>query len=255
MGTLVLHSRALTLRHLRELLRQPWGLAIALMQPVIWLLLFGSLFQDALTMPGIGIDDFRAYLTPGIVIMTAIFTAGWAGMGVIDDIRGGVMDRLLVTPTSRSALISGRLIHQSIEVLIQSGIVVSLGLLFGFRTDLTGLLVLVLSAVLIAWAVGAASIGFALVTRDRFAMIGVNMIILPLMLLSTAFMHPDLMPGWISTVATVNPVDWAIGGSREALGSSPDWTLVLIRIGALGVLAAVASWFSVRSINSYGRSM
>jgi ABC-2 type transport system permease protein len=255
MGMLASHSRALTLRHLRELLRQPWGLAIALMQPVIWLLLFGSLFQDALTLPGIGIDDFRAYLTPGIVIMTAIFTAGWAGMGVIDDIRGGVMDRLLVTPTSRGALISGRLIHQSIEVLIQSGIVVSLGLLFGFRADLAGMLVLVLSAVLIAWAVGAASIGFALATRDRFAMIGVNMIILPLMLLSTAFMHPDLLPGWISTVAMINPVDWAISASREAMESHPDWGMVLVRTGGLGVLAAGASWFAVRMFGSYGRSI
>jgi ABC-2 type transport system permease protein len=255
MGTLVLHSRALTVRHLREFFRQPWGTTIALMQPVIWLLLFGSLFQEALTLPGIGIDDFRTYLTPGIVIMTAIFTAGWAGMGVIDDIKGGVMDRLLVTPSSRAALINGRLIHQSVEVTLQAIIVVLLGLAIGFRPDFGGLIVLLLTAVVLAWTVGAASVGFALLTRDRFAMIGVNMIILPLMLLSTAFMHPDLLPGWIATVATVNPVDWAVVASREALGDSTTWGDVLLRLGGLLFLAALATWFATRAFRSYRRSM
>lgn len=255
MATALSHTRALTVRHLRELVRQPWGLSIALMQPVIWLLLFGSLFQEALTIPGLGIGDYRAYLTPGIVIMTAIFTAGWTGMGLIDDINSGVMNRLLATSSSRTALISGRLVHLSIEVLIQSLIVVVLGALIGFRGSAAGVLVLLFAAILLAWIVGAASVGFALLTQDRFAMIGVNMIILPLMLLSTAFMHPDLMPGWISTVATVNPVDWSVVSARESLASETEWGAVTLRLGCLLALAILASWFSVRSFRAYQRSM
>jgi ABC-2 type transport system permease protein len=97
-------------------MRQPWYIVIQLVQPIIWLLLFGSLFQEALSFPQLGIEDYRAYLTPGIVIMTAIFTAGWTGMGLIDDMMNGVMNRMLVTPSKRAALINGRLIQLSIVV-------------------------------------------------------------------------------------------------------------------------------------------
>lgn len=77
------HSGAMTVRHLRGLARQPWWVAITLIQPVIWLVLFGALFQRVVEIPGFRGGDYVDFLTPGVVVMTALFSGGWLGMGVV----------------------------------------------------------------------------------------------------------------------------------------------------------------------------
>ena len=78
---------------------------MTLVQPVIWLLLFGSLFEVVSTSPASATDYYIEFLAPGIVVMTAFFSAGWSGMPLIEDLDRGVIDRLLVTPASRVALL------------------------------------------------------------------------------------------------------------------------------------------------------
>lgn len=73
----------MTGRHLRALMREPAWIAITLTTPIIWLLLFGSLFERAIDIPGFGAKDYTDFLTPGVVVMTAFFTAGWGGMAMI----------------------------------------------------------------------------------------------------------------------------------------------------------------------------
>ena len=92
---------ALTVRDLLRLWRQPWFIAIVLVQPVIWLLLFGELFQRVVDIPGFEGGDYKQYLVPGVLVMTAFFSSGWSGMSTIEDIDRGVTDRLLVTPVRR----------------------------------------------------------------------------------------------------------------------------------------------------------
>ncbi|HEX5451590.1 MAG TPA: ABC transporter permease, partial [Candidatus Limnocylindrales bacterium] len=77
MTTAVAHSWYLTVRSLRNLLRQPWWIAISLAQPVIYLLFFGSLFGKVVEIPGFAATSYITFLTPGVVIMTALFGAGW----------------------------------------------------------------------------------------------------------------------------------------------------------------------------------
>ena len=98
MSTTLTHSWFMTTRHLRNLARQPWWIAITLVQPIIWLLLFGAVFKATADIPGFAADSYVDFLTPGIVVMTAAFAGGWAGMGVIEDLNRGVIDRFLVSP-------------------------------------------------------------------------------------------------------------------------------------------------------------
>ena len=86
----------MTLRDLRALWRQPWYVVATLVQPVIWLLLFGELFKRVADLPGFGDESYIAYLAPGVVIMSALFSSGWNGMATIEEINRGVTDRLLV---------------------------------------------------------------------------------------------------------------------------------------------------------------
>ena len=90
---LMRQSWFLMLRLLMILLRQPWYVALTLIQPIIWLVLYGQLFRRVVELPGFRSSSYIDFLTPGIVIMSALFSSGWTGMGVINDLDRGVMDR------------------------------------------------------------------------------------------------------------------------------------------------------------------
>lgn len=252
------HTRYMTLRHLRSLARQPLYIAFSLVQPIIYLLLFGALFQKVAELPGFGASSYITFLTPGVVIMSALFGAGWSGMGIVNDLDRGVLDRFLVTPASRVALIAGRLVQVATVTVIQSSIIVGLGLIVGarFAGGPLGVIALIACAVLLAAPFAALSIGMALLARKGESVIGaVNFILLPLTFLSSVFMARGLMPAWMQTIARFNPVNWAVDAARSALASGADWEIVLTRVGLLLALAIVCTWLSMRAFRTYQRSV
>ena len=211
--TAVSDTWALTVRDLLRLLRQPWFIAIVLVQPVIWLLLFGALFERVVDIPGLEGGDYKQYLVPGVLVMTSFFSSGWNGMSTIEDLDRGVTDRLLVTPARRWPLILGRVGQNAVQVLIQSVIVIAMALATGVSFDggVLGVVAVIASAMLLGTGFAALSNGLALIARKEESLIGaVTFLQLPLTFLSTAFMQPGLLPDWIGTVAKYNPVDWAI---------------------------------------------
>ena len=96
----------LTHRKLTALAKQPAVLVITLVQPVIWLFLFGELFKKIVELPGFGATSYLDYLVPGVVIMNAVSSNMWAGMGTIDEIDRGTLNRFLVTPVGRGAIVN-----------------------------------------------------------------------------------------------------------------------------------------------------
>jgi ABC-2 type transport system permease protein len=118
------HTWQVALRYIRAILRQPAWVGISLVQPMIWLLLFGALFKSTADIPGFTSNSYIEFLTPGVVVMLAISTAGWVGMGFIDDINRGTMDRLLVSPIWRGALNLGSVAQSVLTIVVQSLIVV-----------------------------------------------------------------------------------------------------------------------------------
>jgi ABC-2 type transport system permease protein len=246
-------------RHLRSFLRQPWFIGISLVQPVIWLLLFGALFKSVVLIPGFTTaGTYLDYLVPGVLVMTALFSCGWSGMSIIEDLDRSIMDRLLATPIHRSAIIVGLNVYALVSFGIQAVIIGGLALLLGaqFAGGLLGFAVLTLCAMLVGAITASFSDAMALLLRQRESVIGISTLItLPLTFLSAAFMPLKLVPGWISTVATFNPVNWAVEAGREALMASPDWSFVLPRIALLIGLTVLATAFATRTFRSYQRSM
>lgn len=260
MPAVLQHSWYMTERWLRALLRQPAWIVVTLVQPVIWLLLFGALFKSIVNLPGFGADNYADFLTPGIVVMTALFSAGWAGMGMLQDYERGILDRFLVTPSSRLALLAGPLVQQSIVTIVQSLIIISLGLTVAgasFPGGVPGVLVVIVAAILLGMAIGALSNALALVVRKEETVIAtVTSLTLPLSFLSGTFMDLDLAPAWIGDVARFNPLQWAVVAGREALTSeSVDWGLVLSRLGLLLALLVACFAVAVRAFRSYQRSV
>jgi ABC-2 type transport system permease protein len=248
----------MTVRHLRELWRQPWFVGVTLVQPVIWLLLFGALFKKIIEIPGFHAHSYIAFLAPGVVVMTAMFNSAWSGMALIDDLNRGVTARFLVTPVRREALIAGRILKEGVVVVLQSLIIVALALIVGasFPGGVWGVAVLIAVAGLLGAVFGAISNGFALIMRQEEALIGaVQFIVLPLTFLSSTFLAANLIPGWISHVADFNPVTWAVVAGRGATSASPDWGVVASRVGFLVALLAAMLAFATSAFKSYQRSV
>ena len=256
--TALRHTREVALRYLRALLRQPTWVGISLVQPVIWLLLFGALFKRTADIPGFAGGSYIEFLTPGVVVMLAVSTAGWVGMGFIDDINRGTMDRLLVSPIWRGALNLGSVAQSVLSIVIQSAIVVGLALLVGahFEGGLAGVAVLVVVAGLLGAVFASLSNGLAVLVRQRESLIGaVTMVTLPLTFLSSALMQESLLPSWIRWIAKFNPVNWAAEAGRSAAGAHADWGLVATRSGFLVLLLLASAVFATRSFNAYQRSI
>jgi ABC-2 type transport system permease protein len=252
------HTLYLALRDLRALWRQPWFVAVTLVQPLIWLLLFGEVFKSVADLPGFGDESYIAYLAPGIVVMSALFSSGWSGMATIEEINRGVTDRLLVSPVRRSALIAGRVAQSAVVIVVQSVVMIAIALAVGasFAGGVAGVVVLILLAALLGSALAALSNSLALVTRQEESLIGaVTFLILPLTFLSTALMRKDLLPGWMQTAADLNPVDWAIEAGRSATAASPDWGLVAGHAALLVALLAVCGALATRAFRSYQASV
>ena len=130
--TAMTETARITGRHLRFFSRQPYFIGIFLVQPIIWLLLFGALFQNVINIPGFGWEgSYLDYLVPGVLVMTALFSCGWAGMSIIEDLDRSIMARFLVTPIHRSAIIAGLNLYEVISLAIQALIIGGLALLLG----------------------------------------------------------------------------------------------------------------------------
>jgi ABC-2 type transport system permease protein len=256
--TAIAQSYFMTQRHTRELLRQPWFVLTTLVQPMIWLLLFGSLFRNVTEIPGFAVPGtYLDYLVPGIVVMTALMSSGWSGMGAIEDIDRGLLDRFLVAPTHRSSLIVGRITYEAMALVIQALIIGGLAWLLGARFEggPLGFAILVACAGLLAFAFASLSNVMALLLRQRESVIGINvMMTLPLTFLSAAFMPLALVPDWIETVAAFNPVNWAIEAGREALLAGAEWSLILPRVGGLVAVAIACVMLATAAFRSYQRS-
>jgi ABC-2 type transport system permease protein len=244
--TTIKQSRLLAARYIRRLLRQPLAILLTLAQPVMWLVLYGQLFKRIVDLPGFHADSYITFLMPGIVIMGAVLSAGWSGMGIVDDLNHGFIDRLLVAPVSRTALMIGRMIYTAFIAISQSAVLICFGMLLGARVPggLLGVFVLLLAALLISAAVGGISNGLAFLARKQDLVIAsVNLVIFPLTFVSSAFIAKTLIPKWLEGVIWLNPFEWAIEAGRAALGASVEWHSVLLQLFLLSVfLLAAATW-------------
>jgi len=249
----------LTGRRLRALGRQPFVLGMGVIQPVIWLFLFGELFHKVIDIPGFGYQgSYLAYLIPGIVAMNAMSGNMWAGMSTIEEIDRGTLNRFLVTPASRLAIMNASVAEQAVSTVVQTLIIVLLGLAGGasYPGGAAGIAVLTAASVLVGVFWGALSNMTGMLIRSREAIIGVyTLFMLPLMFLSSAFMQPSFLPGWMQAIASRNPLNWEVQIGRDAIAASTDWSAVAVRAGGLLVLALLAITISVRTFRNYAKNV
>jgi ABC-2 type transport system permease protein len=237
--------------------RQVWGAAFSLVQPIVWILLFGQVFSSLGKLPGFGDTGYVTFLVPGVLMMTVLYSGAWAGSGYIDDMKSGVMDQLLTAPVARTAIITGQLVQQLVICLAQSIVVLLIGWLGGadYPGGIGGMALALLTALLLGTIFCSLSTATALTARSQVALIGVSQIVvLPVTFLSTTMMPASLMPDWVQNVSTYNPMTWAVDLGRNSLaGTTGD--SALWQIAGLVALAVLAFIWSVRALRRYQRSL
>jgi len=245
-------------RQARNLMREPIWIALLLIQPLVWLLLYGQLFKNVTQLGGFGTTSYITFLAPAIVVMNAFFGATWSGMAMIQDLDRDVIERFLTTPVRRSSIVVSQIVRSAITAAIQALIIITVSYVLGVRSSqgLLGVLVVILAGVLVNSAFAGMSQGIALLTRKEATMIAVaNFIGLPLLFLSSTLLAAKQMPQWMQTLAKFNPVNWGVVMAREAILPGTDWTVVVTRGLALFALTLVMAAFATWTFRAYRRTL
>ena len=244
-------------RQLRNLAREPIWIALMLIQPMFWLLLYSQLFRRIVDLPGFEGLSYVDILAPGIVIMTAFFSGTWAGMGMLQDLQRGVLERFLATPAKRSALVFSHVVRNAIQVAIQGLIVLLVALALGADGGgPLGWVAIVLAGAFVAAGFAGISTGIALLTRKEATMIAVaNFIGLPLLFFSSILIARSLIPGWMQDFSLVNPVEWAVRAAREPVLPETAWGEVGLFLALLLAFAIATGLFATWAFRAYQRSL
>ena len=256
--TAIRHTWFMTLRQGRNLMREPIWIVMLLIQPMVWLILYGQLFKNVTRLGGFGTGSYITFLAPAIVVMNAFFGATWSGMSMIQDLDHKVVERFLATPASRFSLVLSQIVRSALTAAIQAVVILLVSLALGVRihTGLAGWVTIIVAAILVNSAFAGVSQAIALLTRREATMIAVaNFIGLPLLFLSTTMIARPQMPQWMQTVAKFNPVDWGVRAAREVVLPNTAWSTVGWYLLLLLLLSAATAGWATYTFRAYQRTL
>src|SRR5690349_11206146 len=234
-------------RQERLALRQPAWVIIGLMQPILYLALFGPLLKG---LPGSSLGgggNAYRFFVPGLLIQLALFGSTFVGFTIIADWRAGVIERFRVTPVSRLAIMAGRVLRDVLTLVVQAAVLVLVGVAFGLRAPVPAVLIGFGFIALVA--IGLASLSYAtgllVKSEDAFAPL-VNTVVVPLLLLSGIFLPMTLGPGWLQGIARISPFRYIIDAMRGAFQGQYFNTIMVEGIAVAIGTAAVCLWLGSR---------
>jgi ABC-2 type transport system permease protein len=238
-------------RELTLALRNPAWIGIGIMQPVLYLVLFGPLMERIVaSTPGFPPGNAWQILTPALILQLALFSM-FAGFGVLADLRNGVLERLRVTPVRRISLLLGKVANAAVQLLVQSAIILVLALVaFDLRAPFGGVLLSLVIVVLMGITLASASYAVALRLKSEEAFIPLlNTVLLPILLLSGILIPitSGLAPQWLYTLSRINPFRHIVDADRAAFRGDLSLDGLLTGSVVLFVMAVLAVWWGART--------
>ncbi|MGO9080958.1 MAG: ABC transporter permease [Streptosporangiaceae bacterium] len=231
-------------RYLRQLLRNPVWLLVGFSTPILYLALFTPLLKRLSGAGGLPTGNVLDLFLPGILALLAYASGIGPGFNTIFELKGGLIERLRVTPASRFAILVGPILATMVMMFAFDAVVVAVGAGFGFTAHWAGLAVLTVLLALLMITVAAFSIATALVTKDisGFAAI-VNGLNLPVLLLAGVLLPISLGPAWMRALAHFNPLFYLVDASRVLAAGTLTGTAVWQAFAVLVPLCAlVLAW-------------
>lgn len=229
----------------RKLIHDPTELISRAIQPILWLGIFGEALSKTRAIPTPGVT-YLQFIAPGILTQSVVFVAIFYGLYIIMDRDTGTLQKLLVSPTPRVALVWGKMISAGLRGLSQALVVFLFTLILGIRLHVTvvsvvGVFILIMLGA--SFFSGLSMIIASIVkTRERFMGIG-QVITLPLFFASNAIYPIAIMPAWLRAAATVNPLSYMVDGLRTLMLSGSTRG-VGFDIGILLVVSLIISVLS-----------
>jgi ABC-2 type transport system permease protein len=231
----------------RKLFHDPTELISRAVQPILWLGIFGEALSKVRAIPTGGVT-YLQFITPGILTQSVTFVAIFYGLYIIMDRDAGILQKFLVTPTPRLALVWGKMLSATVRGISQAVIVFIFAFILGIKLHLTiwtipGVMIIVLLGA--SFFTGLSMIVASIVkTRERFMGIG-QVITLPLFFASNAIYPIQIMPPWLQVVAKINPLSYMVDGLRSLLVSGVT-TGILADIGIL-----LAATLLISAVSAY----
>ena len=211
--------------------------------PIMMTLMFTYLFGGALAG---SVTDYLQFLLPGIMVQSVVMITMYTGLGVNKDIEKGVFDRIRTLPIWRPAAIVGALFGDVFRYIMAATVITVVGLILGFRPGggVVGVVLAIALVVGFSFAFSWIWTMFGLMLRSEKSVMGVSMMVMfPLTFLSSVFVDPSTMPGWLRTFTEVNPITHLVNAARGLMQGSPDageitWVFVsgLVIIAVFGSL-------------------
>ncbi|MCE5316906.1 MAG: ABC transporter permease [Parachlamydia sp.] len=235
---------------MRKLRHDPYELFTRMIQPAIWLLIFGQAMAHAKVIPTRE-ASYLDFLAPGILAQSVLFLAIFFGIALIWERDMGILHKILITPTPRSLLVIGRSIAAGIRSLSQVFIIYFLSYLLGIhlRLELSAILLLLAMVLLGGAAFSTLSLIVACIVKKRERFMGIGQVLtMPLFFASNALYPIDLMPDWLKTLSSFNPLTYQVDALRSLMivGETSHFGLGLdffVLFLTYSVLVAIAAHF------------
>ena len=252
-------------REMKRFFMQKTRILMSVIQPMLWLVLMGSnlagLAKGAQAGHMLGHSvNYLAFMTPGIMIMTALFGGVFGGMSVLWDRRLGFLNKMLAAPIHRAAIPLGKLAGLMVQSWIQVVVIVLVAMAMGVRivTGVPGVIAMLLLASLFGIIMGGISLALAACITSMEALFAVtNFLTMPLMFTSNAMFPTRAMPIWMQHIAAVNPLSFAVEPMRmiaTVRWNSPDWSWVMLGHDTL-ILLALAIASALLAISQFDRAI
>ncbi|HEY4183136.1 MAG TPA: ABC transporter permease [Kofleriaceae bacterium] len=245
----MLRTAYITFRYqMRLLLREPIWIIVVMIQPLLYLALFAPLLDKLANQPGFPPGDAFQVFVPGLLIQLGIFGSMFVGFGIIAEIRFGTVERMRVTPASRLGLLLGRVMRDTVVLLIQATLLTLVAVAFGLRVPLAGAAITVGLVGLLGVALSSLSYaaGLWLKSEDALAPL-LNMVSVPILLLSGILLPMTLAPRWLQRIAAANPFSHIVDGARAAFRDDLGNRSLAIGLLSAGILAVVSLAIATRT--------
>ncbi len=234
-------------------IHNPVWVAIGVVQPLLYLILFAPLLSSIAKTPGFPSGGAYNVFVPGLLVQLGMFGAAGVGFSLIAELRMGVIERLRVTPVSRVSLLLGRALRDILSIVIQSLILIVLALPFGLSINPIGVVVVLALIALIGLLTASIAYAAALWLRseDSYAPL-IFTSSLPILLLSGVLLPLGLAPQWLRNIAAVNPLSYAVDAARAVFVGNLDNPSVVKGVALMAVLAILAIFLGARA---FGRAV
>jgi ABC-2 type transport system permease protein len=230
-------------RYFGLLIHNPVWIALGVLQPLLYLILFAPLLKPISSMQGFGPGGAYNVFVPGLLVQLGMFGAAGVGFSLIAELRMGVIERLRVTPVSRVALLLGRALRDVVSIVAQSLILILLALPFGLNIHPVGVVVVLALIGLIGLLTASTAYAVALWARDEntYAPL-IFTSTLPILLLSGVLLPLGFAPQWLRTIAAINPLSYAVDAARHIFNDNlgdPSVTKGVLIMVVLSVIAVL----------------